>query len=67
MLFDVYGRYRIRVDREGAAWMVGGDGKSTRVQGLVIPSDATPDEVIDLLDVAFHETAKPGDTVVRLG
>ena len=30
-------------------------------------SGATPDEVIDLLDVAFHETARPGDTVSRIG
>lgn len=63
MLFDVYGRYRVRVDAGGTAWLLGTDGTSREIEGLAIPPDAGADEIVDLLDVAFHEASKPGDTV----
>jgi hypothetical protein len=63
MLFDVYGRFRVRIAADGTAWLVGDDGKGSQIDGVVIPRDAVVDEVIDLLDVAFHEVARPGDLV----
>ena len=66
MLFDVYGRHRVFVDAEQAVWLIGADGKRSRIDALVIPSDADGDEITDLLDVAFHEMALPGEKVVRI-
>jgi len=66
MLFDVYGRHRILIDDECSAWLVGQDGKKSRIDALVIPSDADGDEITDLLDVAFHEHARPGDKVIQI-
>ena len=42
------------------------DGKRSRIDALVIPPDADGDEMTDLLDVAFHEMARPGEKVVRI-
>jgi hypothetical protein len=66
MLFDVYGRHRVFVDDDRVAWLVGADGKRSRILGLVIPPDADADETADLLDVAFHEHARPGEKVIRV-
>lgn len=66
MLYDVYGRHRVLVDEERVPWLVGADGKRSRIDALVIPPDADGDEIADLLDVAFHEMAGPGDKVLRI-
>lgn len=66
MLFDVYGRHRVLVDDDRVPWLVGSDGKRSRIDALVIPVDADGDEIADLLDVAFHEMATPGDKVLRI-
>jgi hypothetical protein len=66
MLFDVYGRHRVFVDDDRGAWLLGADGKRSRIEGLAIPADADGDEITDLLDVAFHEHARPGDKVIRI-
>lgn len=66
MLFDVYGRHRVFVDADHAVWLIGVDGKRSRIDALVIPPDADGDEMTDLLDVAFHEMARPGEKVVRI-
>jgi hypothetical protein len=66
MLYDVYGRHRVLIDDEHRAWLVGRDGKRSPIDDLVIPSDADGDEITDLLDVAFHEMARPGDKVIRI-
>ena len=66
MLFDVYGRNHVYVDDERVAWLVDRDGKRGRLDDLVIPSDADGDEITDLLDIAFHELARPGEKVIRV-
>ncbi len=66
MLFDVYGRHRVFIDADRRAWLVGDDGKKSPIEVLVIPPDADGEEVADLLDVAFHEHARPGDKVLRI-
>ena len=66
MLFDVYGRHRVFIDDDHRPWLVGGDGKRSPIDDLVIPPDADGDEITDLLDVAFHELARPGDKVIRI-
>jgi hypothetical protein len=66
MLYDVYGRHRVLIDADRVPWLVEGDGKRTRIEALVIPTDADGDEIADLLDVAFHELAGPGDKVLRI-
>jgi len=66
MLFDVYGRHRVFIDADWSVWLVGADGRRSRIDALVIPSDADGDEITDLLDVAFHEMARPGEKVIRI-
>ncbi|MBU1226160.1 MAG: hypothetical protein KJ698_02955 [Actinobacteria bacterium] len=66
MLFDVYGRHRVFIDDDRRAWLVGDDGKKSLIEVLAIPPDADGDEITDLLDVAFHEHARPGDKVLRI-
>jgi len=66
VLFDVYGRYRVYVDADCLPWLVDGDGGRSSIQGFTIPPDADGEEMIDLLDVAFHEYARPGDKVIQI-
>lgn len=63
---DVYGRFDLLIERAGdqlAIYRTSSDGKQTRVSDLVIPSDAEVDEIVDLVDIAYHELAGPGDAV----
>jgi len=66
MLFDVYGRHRVFIDTDRVPWLVGSDGKKSPIEALIIPIDADGDEITDLLDVAFHEHARPGEKVLRI-
>lgn len=70
MVFDVYGRFEVVAEhRAGGRWSLarrGADGKRSRIEDVVVPDDATLDEVEGLLEVAFHEWAIPGRTITRL-
>ena len=66
MLFDIYGRYRVYVDADLMPWLVDGDGGRSSIQGLAIPPDADGEEMIDLLDLAFQEYARPGEKVIQV-
>lgn len=68
--FDVYGRFHIvaRQDDDGS-WALlrrGADGKHSPLTDVVVPDDATLDDVERLLEVAFHEWATPEAGIVRL-
>jgi hypothetical protein len=68
-LFDVYGRFRIRVTRSGDRWAVhelGSEGKQRVRYDVLIPDDAAESEIPGFLEAAFHEAARPGDCITRL-
>ena len=68
--FDVYGRFRVTAEQnEDAAWAVyrdGSDGKRGRMTDVVVPEDATLDEVERVLEAMFHELARPGTSIMRI-
>lgn len=67
---DVYGRFDLVIERSEESVSVyrsTADGKRAPVRHLLIPHDAEIDEIVDLVDIAFHELAGPTDQVrVRL-
>lgn len=65
MKFDIYGRFRIEVLREGGAWVAYRPGSGTRVHAgsLHIPPDLTAGEIAAFLDDLFHELAGPGQHI----
>ncbi len=68
MTFDVYGRYRLDVERHEGAWRalrVAADGKRALML-LVIPSEVPESRLAEALDDLLHEDAIPGATVRRL-
>ena len=69
-VFDVYGRFRVRVVEGESDWKhayrVGAEGKGVRLDGLVIPADADEAEMIGIIEATYHEIATPGSAVVRV-
>ena len=65
MKFDVYGRFRIEVVREGDAWKAYllELGKRSRMNELIIPSSLQASELAVYLDDLYHEKAGPGQSV----
>ena len=65
MKFDVYGRFRLEVQREGDRWVAYKleNGKRLRWPDLIIPSMLDASEISKYLDDLFHEVSKPGDRV----
>jgi len=68
MRFDVYGRYRLEVVREGETWAVYrvGDGRRRREPGLTVPSSVRAADMATYLDDMLHELARPGDKISRV-
>jgi hypothetical protein len=68
MRLDVYGRFVLDVVRDGDRWVAFyvGEGKRRRAPDVVLPPDATEGEVLDYLEVLFHEAARPGHLIRRL-
>ncbi|NHC12972.1 DUF7661 family protein [Motilibacter deserti] len=66
--FDVYGRLRLEVVRDGGQWRVYrlGDGVRRPDPDVVIPPEVTADRVADVLEVEFHELGEPGREVRRI-
>lgn len=63
---DVYGRFDLLIERnndEVTVYRSSADGRRRQVTDLLIPLDADVDEIVDLVDIAFHELARPGDAV----
>lgn len=66
--FDVYGRYRLEVHREGEAWVAyrPGAGSNEPLAELTIPPELNADEVEVYLADQLHELAEPGRSLRRL-
>lgn len=62
MKFDVYGRFRIDIVREGARWVVYRiqEGKRVHDDTIAIPAGLRPDEIAGYLDDVLHEWSRPG-------
>ena len=69
MRFDIYGKDQVDVIRDGDRWKVHGlgDGKRTPRTDVIIPAEVAPDEIAQYLDDLFHELARPGQTIRRIG
>jgi len=69
MKFDIYGRFQLDIHREGAAWAAyrTDAGKRVRIAELAIPPALSADELAGYLDDVYHELARPGDRVSRIG
>lgn len=67
MRFDVYGRFRIEIVREGGAWVAYRVGQGLRrAEEILIPGDLAATELAAFLDGVYHELAAPGRSVRRL-
>ena len=59
---DVYGRFRIDVIRRHGRWTayrLGDEGKRSLLHDLVVDEKASPEEVLEAIEAAFHEWASP--------
>jgi hypothetical protein len=63
--FDVYGRFRIEVAREGEAWVAYllEPGKRIKMPELAIPKMLAAHEIATFIDDLYHEKSRPGDAV----
>ena len=69
MRFGVYGHYELEIVRELSEWKVFKLGVGTRVplNDVAIPADMQQHEIAPYLDDLFHELAKPGQIIRRVG
>ena len=65
MKFDVYGRFRLEVQRENDSWVVYrlGLGKRVKLNHVIIPNTLEESEIAIFLDDVFHELSGPGQSV----
>ena len=69
VVLDVYGRYRLLVERDGDRWhvlYVDNDGKRGLCDDIVVPPNLAADEIADYVDDLLHESAAPGKRVRRI-
>jgi hypothetical protein len=68
MKFDVYGRFRLEVERENNSWGVYRRelGKRVKVTDVIIPHNLQEQEIATFLDDVFHELSGPGQSVKPL-
>ncbi len=69
MLLDVYGRYRLLVERVENHWRVlevGDDGKRGLCEDIVIPPHLVEAEIPAYVDDLLHESGQPGARVRRV-
>jgi hypothetical protein len=68
MRFDVYGRFRLEVQRENDSWVVYrlDLGKRAKATDLIIPNTLDGAEIATFLDDVFHELSRPGQSVKLL-
>lgn len=68
MIFDIYGRYRLQVLRQGDLWVLyrlDGD-RRRQFSDFAIPAELGPEEIAGYLDDMLHEAARPGREICRL-
>jgi hypothetical protein len=68
MRFDVYGRFRLEVQRENDSWVVYrlSLGRRVKLNDLIVPNVLEAEEIATFLDDIFHELSGPGQTVKLL-
>lgn len=69
MKFSIYGRFQLEVLRKNNAWAVYklSPGKSVKADDIALPPELAETELATFLDDLFHELARPGDSIERLG
>lgn len=68
MRFDVYGRFRLEVQRENDSWVVYrlSLGRRVKLNDLIVPNVLAAEEIATFLDDIFHELSGPGQSVKLL-
>jgi hypothetical protein len=68
MKFDVYGRFRVEVQRENDSWTVYRIelGRRVKLNDLIIPNALAAEEIATFLDDIFHELCSSGQSVKLL-
>ncbi|NHC43670.1 DUF7661 family protein [Motilibacter aurantiacus] len=66
--FDVYGRLRLEIVRDGGQWRVYrlGDGTRRPDPDVVIAPEVSEDRLLDVLAAEFSGYGEPGRTIRRL-
>ena len=64
MRFDVYGRFRLEVQRENDSWVVYrlSLGRRIKLDDLIVPNVLAAEEIATFLDDIFHELSGPGQS-----
>ncbi len=69
--FQVYGRFLVRLARSADGWWqaseVGYEGKQRPLPEVLVPEHDGVDELPGYLEAAFHELARPGEAITRVG
>ena len=69
--FNVYGRLLVRLARlPGGMWEaaeIGYEGKRRPILEVLVPDHARVEDLPTYLEAAFHEMARPGESIVRVG
>lgn len=68
MLFDIYGRFQIEIQRTGSGWAAyrRSSGLRAPYPDLLFPAGLQESELAQFLDDHFHEYAQPGQVIRRL-
>jgi hypothetical protein len=68
VIFDIYGRFQIEVQKTGSGWAAYRKSNGLRVpyRDLVFPADLNESELEQFLDDHFHEYAQSGQAVRRV-
>ena len=68
MRYDIYGRFRIEVLREGNRWVAYrlGEGVCRLDADVQLPPEVSAEAVAGALEDVFHEFAQPGEGVREL-
>ncbi len=68
MIFDIYGRFRIEVQKTGSGWAAYRKSNGLRAPclDLVFPADLEESGLEQYLDDHFHEYAQPGQVIRRV-
>jgi hypothetical protein len=68
MKFDIYGRFKLEVQRENDSWTVYrlALGRRVKLDELIIPNALAEEEIATFHHDIFHELCSPGQSVKLL-
>jgi hypothetical protein len=70
VLFDVYGRFRVRAEKtDSGTWVLyrlGSEGKRSRLYDVIVVDHAPLAEVTRQLEAIHHELGTPGSSIARI-